>query len=104
LARISAVQQMIGASGFTEASPVIIPTWSDPKSRHRAKNFSLTSALIGAVYTLRLPAASAAKWAAAATSDLPDPVGVLRMTWLPRTVSKIASSCAGYSSRPSSSA
>ena len=49
LARISAVQQMIGASGLTAASPVIIPTRSEPKSRQRAKNFSLTSALIGAV-------------------------------------------------------
>ena len=79
-ARISAVQQMIGASGFTDASPVIIPTCSEPKSRHKAKNFSLTNALIGAVYTLRLPAANAAKWAAVATRALPDPVGVLRIT------------------------
>ena len=49
LARISAVQQMIGASGFTEASPVSMPTSSAPKISQRAKNFSLTSALIGAV-------------------------------------------------------
>ena len=74
------MQQMIGASGLTDASPVIMPTRSEPNSRHSAKNFSLTSALIGAVYTLRLPSASAAKCAAAATSDLPDPVGVLRIT------------------------
>ena len=47
--RISAVQQMIGASRFTDASPVIIPTRSAPKSRQSAKNFSLTSALMGAV-------------------------------------------------------
>ena len=45
-----------------------------------------------------------AKWAALATIDFPDPVGVLTMTWLPSTTSKIASSWAGYSSRPSSSA
>ena len=89
------MQQMIGASGFTDASPVIMPTLSEPNSRHSAKNFSLTNALIGAVYTLRLPAASAAKWAAAATSDLPEPVGVFKITWLPSTISKIASSCAG---------
>ncbi len=49
LARISAVQQMIGASALTEASPVTMPTLSAPKMRHRAKNFSLTRALIGAV-------------------------------------------------------
>ncbi len=49
LARISAVQQMIGASGLTEASPVTMPTRSAPKISHSAKNFSLTRALIGAV-------------------------------------------------------
>ena len=49
LARISAVQQMTGASAFTEASPVSIPTSSVPKVAHSSKNFSLTSALIGAV-------------------------------------------------------
>ena len=49
LASTSAVQQMIGASALTDASPVIIPTFSAPKISHRAKNFSETSALIGAV-------------------------------------------------------
>ena len=49
LARISAVQQMIGASGFTEASPVSMPTSEAPKISHSAKNFSLTRALMGAV-------------------------------------------------------
>ena len=49
LARISAVQQITGASAFTEASPVSMPTSSVPKTAHRSKNFSLTSALIGAV-------------------------------------------------------
>ncbi len=49
LARISAVQQMMGAPGLTLASPVIIPTFSVPKMAHRSKNFSDTSALIGAV-------------------------------------------------------
>ena len=48
-ARISAVQQMIGAVSFTAASPVSIPTRSAPNTSHSAKNFSLTSALIGAV-------------------------------------------------------
>ena len=43
------MQQMMGASAFTEVSPVTIPTFSAPKTSHRAKNFSLTSALIGAV-------------------------------------------------------
>jgi hypothetical protein len=49
LARISAVQAMIGASAFTEASPVSIPTLAAPNTSVSAKNFSLTSALIGAV-------------------------------------------------------
>ena len=49
LARISAVQQMMGASALTEASPVSMPTCSAPKISHSAKNFSLTRALIGAV-------------------------------------------------------
>ncbi len=49
LARTSAVQQMIGACALTAASPVIIPTLSAPNTSHSAKNFSLTSALIGAV-------------------------------------------------------
>ena len=49
LARISAVQQMIGADGLTLASPVIMPTLAGPKVSHSAKNFSETSALIGAV-------------------------------------------------------
>ena len=49
LARISAVQQMMGASALTEASPVTMPTLSAPKIWHSVKNFSLTRALIGAV-------------------------------------------------------
>ena len=48
-ATISAVAQMIGALEFTDASPVIMPTRSAPKTSQSAKNFSLTSALIGAV-------------------------------------------------------
>lgn len=48
-ASTSAVQQMIGASAFTLASPVIIPTFSRPNISHMSKNFSDTSALIGAV-------------------------------------------------------
>ena len=48
-ARTSAVQQMIGAPGLTDASPVIMPTRSWPKVATASKNFSLTSALMGAV-------------------------------------------------------
>ena len=44
-----AVQTITGASGFTAASPVTIPTLSAPSSAAISKNFSLTSALIGAV-------------------------------------------------------
>ena len=100
LAKISAVQQMMGASGLILASPVTIPTRSSPKSRRSEKNFSDTRALIGAVYTLRLLPAKATKWAAAATNDLPEPVGVFKMTWFPSSNSRMASSWAGYSSRP----
>ena len=48
-ARISAVQQMMGAVGLMELSPVIMPTKSRPKYSHSWKNFSLTRALMGAV-------------------------------------------------------
>ena len=37
----------------------------------------------------------ARKCIAIATSDLPEPVGVLRMTFFPETISRMASSCAG---------
>ncbi len=49
LASTSAVQQMMGAEAFTDASPVIMPTLSAPNTWHNAKNFSLTRALMGAV-------------------------------------------------------
>ena len=49
LASTSAVQHRLGASRFTDASPVERPTISGPKSRHSAIHFSLTSALIGQV-------------------------------------------------------
>ena len=48
-ARISAVQQMIGAPGLTAESPVIMPTFCEPKAATSEKNFSLTRALSGAV-------------------------------------------------------
>ncbi len=43
------MQQITGAVGLTAASPVIIPTRSVPNVAQRSKNFSETSALIGAV-------------------------------------------------------
>ena len=49
LARISAVQQMMGAAALMEVSPVIMPTLSAPNRRTSSKNFSLTRALSGAV-------------------------------------------------------
>ena len=49
LASTSAVQQTIGAAQLMLASPVSMPTFSAPKTSHSAKNFSFTSALIGAV-------------------------------------------------------
>ena len=48
-ARISAVAQMTGASALTALSPVTMPTFSRPSASTREKNFSLTSALSGAV-------------------------------------------------------
>jgi hypothetical protein len=52
---------------LTEASPVSIPTLAAPNTPYSAKNFSLTSALIGAVirkahwhaYVLNRPATEA---------------------------------------------
>ena len=41
---------MTGASGLIDASPVSMPTFSVPSWAHRSKNFSETSALIGALY------------------------------------------------------
>ncbi len=49
LARISAVQQTMGASGLICTSPVSMPTRSRPKRSTRSKNFSDTRALMGAV-------------------------------------------------------
>ena len=49
LARISAVQQMMGAAALMEVSPVTMPTLSAPNRRTSSKNFSLTRALSGAV-------------------------------------------------------
>ena len=43
------MQQMTGASALMCASPVIMPTFSRPSTSTRLKNFSLTSALMGAV-------------------------------------------------------
>ena len=40
---------MIGARSLTAASPVSMPTFSAPNVSISWKNFSLTSALIGAV-------------------------------------------------------
>jgi hypothetical protein len=40
---------MTGASRLMLASPVIMPTFSGPNASHSSKNFSLTSALMGAV-------------------------------------------------------
>src|SRR5690625_2461327 len=99
-ASTSAVQQMIGASGLIAESPVSIPTFSAPKISTRSKNFSLTSAFSGAVYTDRWPRASATAWAATAIIDLPEPVGVEAMTWESVTISHSASSWCGYSSKP----
>jgi hypothetical protein len=48
-ASTSAVQHTSRASALTEASPVSIPTRSGPRTSQRAKNFSETRALIGAV-------------------------------------------------------
>ena len=48
------MQQMICASAFTLASPVIMPTSSAPKMSQSAKNFSETSALTGAVVERQL--------------------------------------------------
>ena len=43
------MQQMMGAAALTAESPVTMPTFSAPKISTSEKNFSDTSALIGAV-------------------------------------------------------
>ena len=43
------MQHTMGASWFTAESPVTMPTFSAPKISQRSKNFSDTSALMGAV-------------------------------------------------------
>ena len=43
------MQAITGAPPLTVASPVTMPTWSAPKAAVSSKNFSLTSALTGAV-------------------------------------------------------
>ena len=48
-ATISAVAQTTGAEALIEASPVSMPTFSAPRWLQSAKNFSETSALMGAV-------------------------------------------------------
>jgi len=83
---------MMGASALTLESPVTRPTFSAPNASTSWKNFSLTRALIGAVYQLRCPWASAIACAASATSDLPVPVGVESTRCLPSTSSSTASS------------
>ena len=81
-----------GASPLTAVSPVSRPTLSGPSWRQRSKNFSDTSAFTGAVYQLRPPPVTERAWAARATRDLPDPVGVPRITFDPASSSRIASS------------
>ncbi len=83
---------MIGASGFTAESPVIIPTSAAPKMATISKNFSLTSALIGAVYQPRRPTDLAANSAATPIRLLPEPVGVAATTLSPVTRCSSASS------------
>ena len=51
-----------------------------PERAQRSKNFSETSALIGALYHERRPEASMERWAHSATRLLPEPVGVATMT------------------------
>ncbi len=43
------IEKSTGASRFTVASPVIMPTFFAPRTSHSSKNFSVTSALMGAV-------------------------------------------------------
>ena len=87
---------MIGAPGLTAASPVSMPTFSAPKVAHSAKNFSDTSALIGAVQNAAAALRPARRSSApVATRLLPEPVGVASTTLLPETSSISASVWAG---------
>ena len=82
----------MGAPPLTEASPVTMPTLAGPNAAVSSKNFSLTRALIGAVYTARRLWASIVKAPASATSDLPDPVGVESTTFSSASSRSTASS------------
>jgi hypothetical protein len=94
-ARTSAVQHSTGAWRLMLASPVSMPTWAAPSWAHSSKNFSVTRALMGEVYTERRPRAKDRKCKASATNDFPEPVGVLRITWRPAKTSRMACSWAG---------
>ena len=90
------MQQMIGASALTLASPVIMPTLSAPKIvaqreellRHQRLDRRGVEGACGL-------SASAAKCAPVATRLLPEPVGVVRITFAPETTSISASSWCG---------
>ena len=73
---------------------------SAPSRSTRSKNFSATSALIGAVHTARRPSLRASSTPATATRLLPDPVGVASTTWSPAASANAASSWCAYSGRP----
>ena len=101
LARISAVQQMIGAPGLTLASPVIMPDALVPEGGDGVEEL-LADQRLDRRGVEGPPAAGAAvaNSAPVATSDFPEPVGVERMTFAPETSSISASLWCAYGLRP----
>ena len=77
-----------------------MPTRSGPSAAVSSKNFSLTSAFVGAVYTALRPCAAMENAPASATSDLPEPVGVASTTLSSASRLSTASSWCGYNSKP----
>ena len=78
-ARISAVQQRIGADRFTDASPVINPP-RRTKAMTQIEELFIDQSLDGRGVDGSSATGQGLKCKASATIDLPLPVGVLSMT------------------------
>ena len=98
------MQQMIGASGFTRRVARHHADVLGAEDVDEGEELLAHQRLDRRGVERALPLGEAAACAATATSDLPVPVGVERMTFAPETISMSASSCAGYSGNPRDSA
>jgi hypothetical protein len=99
-ASTSAVQQMIGASELTDASPVSMPDVLGAEDRAQGEELLGDERLDRRGVERRAASASAAKCAATRPSTCPEPVGVASTTLLPSKSSIAASSWWDRGSRP----